>query len=104
MEFDRAAGFADQVNPWATAIAGKRFTGEELCQDGGGQVGFNGGEGELELLFMPCGGPATGFDGVNPRLGEVVDGEPERVIDEGVHRAIQDAQREGGGAFGGNFC
>jgi len=75
------AGAGNEINPRSGAVGRKRFVAEELAKDFAGAGRFDGAKGEFELL-VPAGGlPVAGLDGGEPRGDEIVDGEPEGVVE-----------------------
>lgn len=100
-EFGRTTGLSDEFDPGAGAGAVERTRGEDLGEDATGFGGGDGLEGELQLAFAPFGFPGAGFEGLDPDLGEFIDGEPEGVVELRIHRLVEDGQGElGGPGFG----
>ena len=100
MQFVRAARAANKLNPGASPLTRKRFVLKNLAEHPAGLLGIDGFQTELQLIFMAFDLPGAGFNGSNPWIREVVDGEPEGVVEERVHRLVEDSQGEFG-RFGG---
>ena len=93
-QFLAATGSADDFNPRARAVARHAFVAEQLAQHFAGERRLDGLECKLKLLRAARWLPCAGLHGGNPRLGEFVDREPERVVEERVHRFVEGSERE----------
>ena len=98
--FAAGAGLADHFDPGTGAIAGQRFVAEELAEHFAGAGGFDGLECELELFVVTFAFPFAALNRGDPDGSEIVDGEPERVIQVfvgGLGRAAGSSLAGGGG-------
>jgi hypothetical protein len=95
-----AAGGADQLDPRAAAVARQALAGQQAGEHLRGAGGFDGAEPELERGLAAGRVPSAVGDPRQPRRGELVEGQPERVVEVGIHRAPEHAQGDVGGGEG----
>jgi len=88
---------ADEFDPGSVGVPGEVSLVHCLSENGSCERGLQRFERELELLFPAFDFPLAGFDSNDPWLSEVVDGEPESVIEEGIHGFIERGQGQLGG-------
>src|SRR5439155_6761130 len=100
LQFVRAARPANQLDPRAPAVTRKGLFLKELAEHHAGFPGVDRLQPELQLFLVTFDFPFAGFNGGNPGIREVVDGEPEGVIEKRVRRLVENRQGEFGG-FGG---
>ena len=91
------ACLANQGEPWTGSVTWNHAALQQVSEGFSGLLGFDGGEGEVELCLMVIWGPLTLEHGGHPWLAEFTDGEPERVVEVRVHRGVENPEHGRGG-------
>ena len=104
LQFPRRARAADEFDPRPSAVRRERFVAQQHAEHLAGLFRLDRFQAELQLFLAALDLPLAGFDGSYPRVGEVVDGVPEGVVEERIHWLVEGAQGEFGGFRRRNFC
>ncbi len=91
-QFGGTAGLTDDFDPRSGAGGVDRAGLQQAGEHAAGLGGLDGLEGELELAFAALGLPGPRFQGRDPRLGKLVDGQPEGVVERWIHRLLEHAE------------
>ena len=79
-QFFGATGLTDELDPGARTVPREAALLDDAPQNSAGLFGSDSLQGEGQLFFAPLGFPGTRFQGSDPRLGQFVDRQPERVV------------------------